>query len=281
MHSNRIRIHWSLTIGEIVLFILAIVSVYLSENSMWAGFFYIAIVSAILYVIIKVIDAYPAAKELLVKEDFAAKIAESAAAYGVEQYFNMQDPRGQSERNVSTQLAIQSAGNLWLCANSGASYIDPAIYRHWPFVEKKLKEGSEFRVVLLDPFSEEKRFRNTMNVGGERFDSKMNLASIIKLYNQYPNLEIRFAKNGMHATVFATEDCLVFDPYQVGVIGDRIENRSFSMKIVKSEPKQGVGLYRLFKSHFDTLWRSSIELSDWAREVSEKLPENLPPIRQR
>ena len=281
MHSNRTKIHWSLTIIEVILFVLALISVYLSETSEWKWFFYVAIASVVLYVIIKFFEAYPEAKELLVREDFAAKISKAAVEYGVEQYFNMQDPAGQSERNVSTQEAIKSAQNLWLCANSGASYIDPAIFRHWPFVEKKLQEGVEFRVVLLDPYSEEKKFRNMINVGGEQFDSKMNLASLIKLYNKYPNLEIRFVKYGMHATVFATDECLFFDPYQVGVIGDRIENRSFSMRIVQSDPAKGVGLYRLFKSHFDTLWRSSTELSDWIKEVYDKLPENLPQLKER
>jgi hypothetical protein len=275
------KIHWLLTISEIFIFILAIVSVYLSETSEWKWFLYITIVSVVLYVVIKILEAYPAAKELLIREDFAAKISKSAVEYGVEQYFNMQDSTDQSKRNVSTKEAIKSAKNLWLCANSGASYIDPAIYRHWPSVENKLQEGVEFRIVLLDPYSEEKKFRNAINVGVEQFDSKMNLANLIKLYNQYPNLEIRFAKYGMHATVFATEECLFFDPYHVGVIGDRIENRSFSMRIVNSEPMEGVGLYRLFKSHFDTLWRSSSELSDWLNEFSDRLPENLPQVKGR
>lgn len=281
LHSNRTKVHWSFTVIEIVIFILAIVSAYLSENSEWAGFFYVAIASVLLYVIIKFFEAYPAAKELLVREDMAAIIAKSAVKYGVERYFNMQDSSDQSERNLSTQKVIGSAKHLWLCANSGASYIDPAIYRHWPHIEKKLKEGIEFRVVLLDPYSEEKKFRNAINVGGEQFDSKLNLANLIKLYNQFPNLEVRFAKHGMHATVFATDEYLFFDPYQVGVIGDRIENRSFSMQISHSEPLEGVGLYRLFKSHFDTLWRSSKEFSDWMTEFSEKHPENLPKVKIR
>lgn len=281
MHSNRNKIHWFFTVIEIAIFILAILSVYLSENSEWEWFLYVAIASVFLYVGIKFFEAYPVAKELLVREDFASEIANSAVKYGVEQYFNMQDTESQSARNVCTQEAIKSARHLWLCANSGASYLDPSLYRHWPFIEKKLNEGLEFRVVLLDPYSQEKKFRNMINVGGEQFDSKMNLANIIKLYNQYPNLEIGFSKVGMHATVFATDECIFFDPYQVGVVGDRIENRSFSMRIVHSEPQEGVGLYRLFKSHFDTLWRSSTELSDWLKEVSEKLPEDLPKVKER
>lgn len=141
MHSNRTKIHWSFTVAEITIFILTIVSVYLSQNSEWEWFLYVAIASVLLFIAIKFFEAYPVAKELLIREDFAAKIANSAVKYGVEQYFNMQDPESQSSRNVSTQDAIKSARQLWLCANSGASYIDPALYRHWPFIEKKLEEG--------------------------------------------------------------------------------------------------------------------------------------------
>lgn len=281
MHSNRHKIHWLLTILEVFVFVLALISVYLSENSEWKWFLYIAIVSVFIYVVIKFFEAYPAAKEFLVKEDFAAKISEAAVKYGVEKYFNMQDSEGQTERNSKTKEAIGSAQKLWLCANSGASYLDPSIYRHWPAIEKKLNEGVEFRVVLLDPYSQEKKFRNMINVGGEQFDSKMNLANLIKLYNQYPNLEIGFAEHGMHATVFATDSCLFFDPYQLGVVGDRIENRSFSLRVTPSDPVEGVGLYRLFKSHLDTLWRSSTEFSDWLKKVSDKLPDNLPEVKER
>lgn len=281
MHSNRTKIHWTLTILEIIVFVLALVSVYLSENSKWTWFIYVAIVSVFLYIIIKFFEAYPMAKELIVREDFAAKISESAVKYGIEEYFNMQDSVGQSERNIRTQEAIKSAQKLWLCANSGASYLDPAIYRHWPEIEKKLEEGVELRVVLLNPYSQEKKFRNIINVGGEQFDSKMNLANLIKLYNQYPNLEIGFAEHGMHATVFATESCLFFDPYQLAVIKDRIENRSFSLRITQSNPEEGEGLYRLFKSHLDTLWQSSTEFSDWLKKFSNKLPDNLPPVKER
>ena len=281
LHSNKMKIHWLFIVFEVVIFVLALVSVYFSGNSQWTGFFYLAVLSVVLYVIVKIFEAYPVAKDFFVREDMASEIAGSAVAYGVERYFNMQDPKDQSTRNAITQDDIRKANSLWLCANSGASYIDPAVYRHWSAVESRLKEGVEFRIVLLDPFSEEKKFRNMINVGGEQLDSKLNLANLIKLYNQYQNLEIGFVKNGMHATVFATDQCLYFDPYQVGVVGERIENRSFSLRIIQKQPSEGVGLYRLYKAHFDTLWRSSTEFSDWLKAIGNKLPEGLPSVKER
>lgn len=280
-HSNRTRLHWSLIVVDIVLFVAATACAYLSQVGSWPGFVAVSVVATILFALVQVIEGVPVAKELLVREDRAAKIAEAAEKYGVVEYFNMQSAKDQAGRNEATQQEIAKARSLWLCANSGASFLEPAIYRHWPFVERRLKDGVEFRVVLLDPFSREKAFRNNLNVSGEQFDSKVNVANLIKLHNAFPSLEIRFAEYGMHATVFATESCLFFDPYQVGLVGDRIENRSLCLRIEPSTPSEGVGLYRLFKSHFDTLWRSSISFEDWMASAEEKLPAGMPKLRPR
>jgi len=280
-HSNRLRLHWSFAIVEVLLFITAIASAYFSETNEWSSFAVVSVVAALLFIVLKVVKALPEAKELLVREDFASRLASAAGEYGVREYFNMQSAIEQNLRNERTQSEIKEAQTMWLCANSGASYLDPAVYRHWQFVEERLKSGAEFRVVLLDPYSAEKGFRNQINVGGESFDSKVNIANLVKLHNAYPGLEIRFVKYGMHATVFATERCLFFDPYHVGAVGDRIENRSFAMRIEPANPSEGVGLYRLFKSHFDTLWRTSVSFSDWAQEMRNELPAGLPHVRAR
>jgi hypothetical protein len=280
-HSNRLRVHWSIVIVEIVLFVAAIVSAYLSQVGQWPGFIVVSVVMAVLFATVKAIEAIPAGRELLVREDMASKIAVAAEKYGVREYFNMQSARDQTTRNESTQREINRARNLWLCANSGASFLDPGVYRHWQFIKRRLDEGAEFRVALLDPFSGEKAFRNLINVNGEALDSKINLANLIRLHNTYPSLEIRFVQHGMHATVFATEHCLFFDPYQVGVVAEQIENRSFSLHIEPSSPTEGVGLYRLFKGHFDTLWRTSMSFSDWMTHVQPQLPPGLPDLRPR
>jgi hypothetical protein len=280
-HSNRLKVHWILVLFEVVLFIAAIVSTYLSTINNWAWFIVLSIVATIIFLIVKIFEAVPAARDLVVREDMASKMAMSAELYGVREYFNMQSAKDQARRNEKTQHDIESSGSLWLCANSGASFLDPSIYRHWKFVEKRLKDGVEFRVVLLDPYSKEKGFRNQLNVNGEQFDSKTNIANLIKIHNTFPSLEIRFAQYGMHATVFATEKCLFFDPYQVGLVEDRIENRSFSLRIEPTTPNEGVGLYRLFKSHFDTLWRTSTSFEDWINEYRDRLPPTLPRLNSR
>lgn len=280
-HSNRLQVHWALVIVEIVLFIAAIASAYLSQVGQWPGFTIVSIASIALYAITKVFEAVPTARELVVREDIASQIAVAAERYGVVEYFNMQSAVDQAKRNTSTQREIGRARNLWLCANSGASYLDSGIYRHWQFIKRTLDDGGDFRVVLLDPFSGERTFRNAINVNGDALDSKINLANLIRLHNTYPSLEIRFVHYGMHATVFATEHCLFYDPYQLAVVNGQIENRSFSLRIEPEDPSEGVGLYRLFKGHFDTLWISSISFSDWMRQFQAQVPPGLPELKLR
>lgn len=280
-HSNRLSIHWLLVLCEIAIFIGTVVTAYLSEVENWQWFVPFSGILIVLYIVVKLFDAFPQAKELLACDDVASNIARAALPYGIQQYFNMQSAEEQTLRNTMTQKAINNSQVLWLCANSGASYLDPSIYRHWPFIEKRLKDGIEFRVVILDPFSEEKGFRNQLNVGGEQFDSKVNIANLIKLHNTYSSLELRFVKYGMHATVFATNDCLFFDPYHVGTIDYRIENRSFCLRIEEATPKEGVGFYRLFKSHFASLWHASVTLEQWINDSKKHLPKDLPEITPR
>lgn len=281
-HSNRRTLRYILLAFELVIFVIAVATAYFSENNSWPAFFGLSGLALLLYAVVKLFEMRPALQELLVREDLAAKLAASAIPQGLVDYFDMQKSADQARRNGTTQAEISTATSMWLCANSGASYLDPGIYRHWPAVERQLKKDAEFRVVLLDPFSAEKGFRNKLNVDGEQFDSKINLAGLIKLYNAYPTLDVRFVRYGMHATVFATSTTMFIDPYHVGVINNRIENRSICLQVRPNDSHEG-GLYRLFKSHLDTLWRSGTSFEEWI-EVSMKeqmLPENLPQLKRR
>lgn len=282
-HSNRGFLHRSRIACELILFIIAVGTAYLSQKSEWKLFFAFSAVAFFLFTAIKLVEARPALMEILLREDRAAKIAASALPQGVVDYFDMQKSADQDRRNRTTKNEVAAATAMWLCANSGASYLEPSVYRHWQAVERRLKEGIEFRVVLLDPFSAEKGFRNKLNVGGEHFDSKLNVPGLIKLYNTYPTLDVRFVRYGMHATVFATSTTMFIDPYHVGVVDDRIENRSICLQVVPATPAEGIGLYRLFKSHLDTLWRSGKSFEEWIDESKEQglLTEKMPALKPR
>src|SRR6266850_2304237 len=125
----------------------------------------------------------------------------------------MQLTEDQNARNTDTVAEIDRADALWLCANSGASYLDPGVYRHWTAVEERLRQDVPFKIILLDPLSEEKALRTLLNVGEDAIDSKINLPNLVRLHNQYLSLEIRFVSQGMHATVFRTPSRIFYDPY--------------------------------------------------------------------
>ncbi len=279
--SNHLRIHWLFVGVEVILFAVAVVTAYLSEQNEWTWFFWISAPATLMFAITRIASAIPEARRLLVHEEQAAKLATSMIKAGVVDWFDMLQTDEQQRRNAATQQAIGQAQNLWLCANSGASYLDPSIYRHWAFVKERLAKGAEFRVVILDPRSREKAFRNKLSVGGEQFDSKVNVASLIKLYNEYPGIDIRFVKNGMHSTVFGTDTCLFMDPYHVGLVDGRIENRTFCVQI---KPTESAGanarLYQIFRSHFTTLWQSGVSIEDWGTEAEESGAQ-LPTVRRR
>jgi hypothetical protein len=125
-------------------------------------------------------------------ESLSDHIADSAEAYGVTNFYNMQIADDQNRRNRDTQEAISTANSLFLCANSGASYLNAALARHRPYVVERLKAGCVLQVLLLDPLSHEKRLRDEVNVRGEQADSKLSLGDIVRLCNDYVRLEVRF-----------------------------------------------------------------------------------------
>lgn len=262
-HSNRKRNRLLLAGGELLIFAITILTAYFSQNSNWKVFFPLSLLALVIYSVLKAFDTWPVLQEIMVREDLSGRIAGSGIRRGLVDFFDMQNPDDQERRNRVTREVIAQSEIMWLCANSGASYLDPGVYRHWPSIEERLKAGVEFRVVLLDPFSAEKGFRNNHNSGGDAFDSKININNIIKLYNKYSNLDVRFVRYGMHVTVFATSNALFLDPYQVAEIDGRIENRSFCLQAIPLEDASEVGIYRIFKSHLRTLWASGLSLEDW------------------
>lgn len=226
-------------------------------------------------------DALPNVRDALAFEDAAANMARSAMRFGVNRFYNMQQLEDQNERNADTVAAITNAEAMWLCANSGASYLDPALYRHWPSVEQRLRAGVPYKVVLLDPFCQEKQLRDQLNVGEDVQDTKINIPNLVHLHNEYHSIEIRFVDRGMHGTVFATPSCAFYDPYHLAVVGQRIENRSFCMKIGQSAPPTGVGYYDLLRGHFDSLWGVSQDFEAWIDENAARIDQILPDLRRR
>lgn len=277
---SRRKVEWGLLAIDVLLYAFVAVGGYLSQERMWEQFWMLAVVSTVLFMGLRVFQIKPELKEHLAFEGRAEQMAQSAANYGVVRLYNMQLASDQAARNEDTQSTISTATSMWLCANSGASYLDPAVFRHWPEIERRLKDNASFKVVLLSPTSKEKELRNLLNVGEDADDSKLNMSNLVRLYNSYPGLELRFVDEGMYGTVFATDSRLFYDPYHLAVVGQRIENRSFCLQMERKAVPQGVGYYDLFKRHFDALWRSSVDFEDWLESNAQYYPK-LPSVNAR
>lgn len=208
-------------------------------------------------------------------ERLSDHIADSAVAYGVADFYNMQLAADQNCRNTDTQHAISTANSMFLCANSGASYLNAALARHRPFVVERLKAGCIFQVLLLDPLSHEKRLRDEVNVQGEQADSKLSLGDIIRLCNEHLRLEVRFIDRGMTCSLFFANDVLFFDPYHLAYRDGRIENRFLCLQMVRVNPPSGVSYFDLFRSHWDVLWPRGIPIQEWLARNRERLDREL------
>jgi hypothetical protein len=218
-------------------------------------------------------------------ETLSDNIARSAESYGVSRFYNMQIASDQAQRNADTQSAIATANSMFLCANSGASYLNAAVVRHRPFVIERLKAGCGFQVLLLDPLSDEKKLRNEQNVAGELNDSKLSLGDIIRLCNDYPRLDVRFIGRGMTCSLFFADNVLFFDPYHFAVRDGRIENRFLCLQMKRAEVPSGHSYFDLLQIHRDVLWERGTPIENWLSENRERLDvemnvRDLPELRR-
>jgi len=221
--------------------------------------------------IIRITHTAPAILEHFAFEDSAARMARSAAKYGIERFYNMWLPSDKDERNKDTGTEILKAQTMLLSANSGASYLDHAVTRHWKLIQARLEARVTFRVVLLDPHCAEKALRNKLNHGIETHDHKVNLENLLRLSEQYPTLHVRFVERGMHGTVFCTGDCAFFDPYHLAVSGNSIDNLSYCLRVRDTQSSEQGGYLKMLRDHFETLWDDGVPLKDWhAKAVAEK-----------
>ena len=276
-HSKRKLIEWILIGLELILFIGAFSTTYFSTKNDWVKFSISAIILIILFLILKIIEKNPKLKEAFSFDDYVAKLANSARKSGLIKYYNMQIKEDQELRNKDTQDAIDISNEMYLCANSGASYLDKSLARHWSNIEKKLNQGKTFKVILLNPYSKNKQLRNRLNTKGDSFDSRVDISSLILLSNKFPTLEIKFVDEGMYTTIFATEKNLFFDPYHIGVMGYGIEDRTFCMNFEPTE-EEGKNIYSIFRAHFNTLWKEANSLKDWLAENSKIKIKKFPDL---
>jgi hypothetical protein len=261
---------------ESLLFVLgAFLANYLISKQNLGTYAISAIVLLFVYFVFKLFLLRDDRYRIKIFETLSDNIARSAQSYGIRRLYNMQIPADQDQRNSDTHVSIGHAKSLFLCANSGASYLNAAVVRHRPHILERLKAGYGFQVLLLDPLSEEKRLRDDVNVAGELTDSKLALGDIIRLCNEYPRLDVRFISHGMTCSLFFADDVLFFDPYHLAFHDGRIENRFLCLQIDRAVVPNGLSYFDLFQSHRDVLWERGKRIEEWLPTNRARLETEL------
>lgn len=189
---------------------------------------------------------------------------------GVVAVYNMQDPKEKNQRNADTVGII--IGGSWFClsGSTGASYIDPSMHLHWEHVKKKLDDGSSFKLLLTHPFCEAKQMRNRLNSIDTAIDPKLNLMMINQVRQRYPHFEVRFT-NEVYCSVFFSERQMMYDPYHLGQVNDRLENHFMAFRIEDKQTQSGVNYFTQLKRHFENVWSGGVEYERFVTEHKSQL----------
>src|SRR3712207_6847352 len=61
------------------------------------------------------------------------------------------------------------------------------------------------------------------------------------------------------SSVFYSDDEMVYDPYHLGAVGDRLENTFFALQLSPTHGRTGPSYFDQLRSHFEFLWRGDRE----------------------
>jgi len=253
------RIPQGVIFFEVLLFALSVGLLgYLGERNLWTYFWATVIISIVLFATLQIHKWKPVTEYLARREDTEFRIGKRFDEFGIANIFNMQIPEEQFERNQLTQELIRSGRVFSLLSLSAASYVDPSVKRHWDALRPKLDSGAPFRLLLQAPLCPEKKVRDALNSTATEFDSKLSLPRLLELYNRYPNLSIRFSPTSIYCAAFIVDDDMIYDPYHLGKLEDRIENYfvCFHLRAAKAS-QQGHSYYAILRAHFEHLWNTA------------------------
>jgi hypothetical protein len=226
-------------------------STYLAENQKWFWFFITLIIFAILEGLIKLTTYSPVVKYLKKRENEEFKLSRGFAEYGIKDIFLMDRNEGIygiESRNKKIQNSIDNGNEFYLLAETGKSYLDDTIRKHWDYLKPKLDKGHRMNILIINPFSEGKNKRNRLNGVTVQIDPKLNLQRLKFLNNHYDNLTIKFTQD-IYCSLFFTDKYLIYDPYHLGKSERRLENYFIAIDFVSDSYG-----YRVLKNHFDASW---------------------------
>lgn len=248
MNSKTSNLYKANLILEIILFSVSVVGInFFIGKQNWLGVSICAIVVIIFEIILKV-QGYNPFLNLAKKRE--VKILE-IEKQGVTNLYFMRDAISKNNRNSAISKAIDESNELFLLAETGNSYIDIPTDRHWKNIKKKIDEGKKFKILLINPSSPNKVMRNKLN--GDEKDRKFNIERIQEL-SKHENVSIKFT-NEIYCTLFFTDQYMIYDPYHLGKIGDRIENNFIALEFKNQNEN-----YNILKSHFENCWDAATDI---------------------
>jgi hypothetical protein len=263
--------HFLLIVAEVLVFGLTVgAAAYFGQKNQWWRFTEAVSIATIIYALLLYGKSEPILSRLQSLEHVQFQLAERFSEYGLEDFYNIQNPVEQDSRNEETRGVIDRGHVFSLLSLTGTSYIDPALKRHWDHLKQKLGAGSQFRVLLLDPFGPEAEVRDRLNGVLTRQDSKLRLDLLVDLHNRYPNIAIRFSRANIYCALFFSETEMVYDPYHLGKVEDRIENYFMAFKM-RDNPDARHSYYRILAQHFENLWVASDSLEVFLRKHEQQL----------
>lgn len=255
---------------EIVLFLATAGALsFLAETGRWILFSIVLCASTVLFIFVALSRTKPLLEWIERRAEKQQRLLMRTERFGIADIFNMQIFDEQEERNRETRRIVQEGATFSLLSLTAASYIDPGLRRHWDALKSKISDGAPFRLLLQDPFCEEKVVRDRLNTAGNRPDSKFRFDLLANLHNTYSNVKIKFTASNVYCALFFTEKELIYDPYHLGKVEDRIENYFLSFRVIAQEMRgDGHPYYRILRSHFEALWSSAEDIETfWARNA--------------
>lgn len=235
---------------EIVLFSVSVVglNIFLANN-WWAAVW----ISAVIIIAFEVFLKKKGYNLLLKTAKNRETKIQNIEYQGITNHYFMRNATSKNTRNEAIANAIDKSNELFLLAETGKSYIDTATDRHWKNIKRKIDNGTKFKVLLINPFSHNKILRNKLNK--DESDRKFDFQRVVEL-SKHDNVEIKFTDE-IYCTLFFTEEYMIYDPYHLGKIGDRIENNFIALEF-RSQNEN----YNILKNHFENCWDHSIGIDE-------------------
>lgn len=257
---------------ELLFFVLSVGAIaYCAGKQNWKYFFITLSACVFLYIIILFIKSRPYRNLLKKLESKEFELSYRAREFGIDDIYNMRKNDEMHLRNIETIDIIKNGNHFSLLAESGKSYIDPSIRRHWDDLKLKLDKQNNLRLLLVNPFCHSKKIRNELNQLTYIIDPKFDLHTIDRLNKQYQNVEIRFTDE-IYCSVFFSESTMMYDPYHLGKIENRLENYFLAIKLVDScSSEYGYSYFQILKNHFDNLWIKGLPYDDFLKSYSHEL----------